>query len=135
MRDRTISDPRPRTIEILRSIQAEAGGIVGPVFRQPNGEPYASAGALGAAVNPILKELAKECGHKDWSKVTLHTLRHTAATWHLLLTGKMDDVVRRFDWDEKKSAKRYVKNAPYQLAPEAAAFLGLTPKEPRQVWG
>jgi integrase len=132
--DRNINDPRPRTMDTLRGIQARTGNTTGRVFLKPDGTPFASPGTFGAAINPRLRELAKECGHPDWEDVTLHVLRHTAATWAYILTGDIHHVETRFLWESSKSAKRYIQNAPRQLAPACAAFLGLQAVETRVEW-
>ena len=124
-RERTISDPRPRTITALRGVAMRTGKRTGPVFLRPDYTPFASAEEFGNAVNRTLKLLAKECGHPDPDRVTLHVLRHSAATWHYILEKDLLEVQWRFDWSDGKSAKRYIKKASQQLRPEINSFLGL----------
>ena len=125
-RDRTISDPRPWTMDTLRAIQGRLKDKGGAVFVRPDGTAHGSENSFGSYVNGHLRTAAKAVGVPDWERITLHVLRHTAATNHYLLTGDIYEVETRFDWNDSESARRYIKKASKQLAPEVAEMYGLT---------
>jgi integrase len=124
-RDRIISDPRPSTMACLWAIWRRRTGKSDAVFNRPDGTPFSSEHAFGNFVNPHLKRVAREAGVPDWQRITLHVARHTAATNHYLLTADIYEVQTRFDWYLDESAKRYIKKAPKQLAPQVAELYGL----------
>ena len=117
-RDRIISDPRPWTLETLVAIRDRRKDSVDLVLVRDDGEPYASENSFGSYLNRHLRIAAKAVGVPDWEKVTLHVLRHTAATNHYLLTGDIYEVENRFDWNDGESARRYIKKAPGQSGEE-----------------
>lgn len=125
VRDRTISDPRPWSVDTLAAIRERRKDSADAVFVRPNGKPFANEDTFGTHMNNHLRKAAKAVGVPDWEKITLHVLRHTAATNTYLLTGDILEVEIRFDWNDSKSARRYIKKAPKQLAPEVAEMYGL----------
>ncbi len=126
VRDRTIPDPRPWTIATLAAILDRRKDSADAVFVRADGTPHANENSFGAYVNKHLRSAAKAVGVPDWESVTLHVLRHTAATNTYLLTGDILEVEIRFDWNDGESVRRYIKRAPKQLAPEVAEMYGLT---------
>jgi integrase len=122
VRDRWIGELRPRTVQMLSDYKARTGCLSGPVFRTPNGTPFADVDAFGKAMNEGLARIAKELEIPDAGRITLHVLRHTSASWHYAVCLDVIRVQVRGDWRNIKSVMRYVHLLPEGLAPSVEAF-------------
>ena len=119
-RDRLIGDLRPRTLEALCAAQARTGRTDGPVFLADDGSRFTRVGSFGALMNCQMKALSDELNLPD--PITLHNLRHSAASWHYVVEPDLKKVMARMDWRSVSIADRYVHLLPGGSVPEVLAF-------------
>jgi hypothetical protein len=126
-RERDITDPRPRTRQVVRRMLGGQRSATGPVFIDPtrrgfevNGRGFSSTDAMGSILNEQLKELGEALGLPN--HITLHILRHTAASYHYLIEPDLLAVMRRMDWKSLAITQRYVHELDVSLKPHVEAF-------------
>ena len=105
-RDRTIKDARPRSISSLRRLASLTGKDRGAVLLRGPDDRQLSLASFGIFVNKQLKVLSKRADILD--TITLHVLRHTAASWHHLVEPDLKAVQTRMDWRTISITDRYI---------------------------
>jgi integrase len=126
-RQRIIGSPRPRTWAVFAAMKARQNGWTGPVFVDPtrrsfdkNGRGFASPATMGSMLNAQLKELGETLKLPD--PITLHVLRHSAASYHYLVEPDFVRVQKRMDWKNIKSTARYVHEMDLSLRGAVQSF-------------
>lgn len=88
----------------------------GPVFRRPDGLPYASRNRLeGGQFKSAFRGAVRRAGLA--SDVTPHVLRHTWATWLYAETRDIFTLMQLGGWKSQSMVQRYTHVNPDHLAP------------------
>lgn len=126
-RERDITDPRPRTRQVVARMLAGKRSATGPVIIDTtrrsfdvNGRGFSSEATMGSILNAQLRELGKALELPN--PITLHNLRHSAASYHYLIQPDLLAVMRRMDWKSLAITQRYVHELDVSLKPQVEAF-------------
>jgi hypothetical protein len=76
---------------------------------------------MGHMMNAQLRDLVERLRLPE--AVTLHVLRHSAASYHYLIEPDLVRVGKRMDWKSNKSTERYVHLLDLSLRPDVEGFL------------
>jgi integrase len=115
-----------RVIPLVRPVIAALRALPdreGPVFRRPDGKPYArldEAGKGGRHVHTALAGAAERAGLKH---VHPHLMRHTFATWHVMMGTHQFELMRLGGWLSIEMVKRYSHVEGIKLSPAQRAAL------------
>ena len=106
--DRTKSRRR-RTVELPPRVVAALAtqpGREGPVFRRPDGEPYADRGGeYGGQIKKAWRGAIRRAGLDP--KLTPHTCRHTFASWHWAIHKDLLALKVAGGWSSVALVERY----------------------------
>ncbi len=108
----------PRVIKALRALPHREG----PVFRRPDGAPYASRGGLGGG--QIKTGWAGMLRRSGLGNFRPHDCRHTWATWHYAANRDVFGLMRLGGWKSEKMVARYAHTNPDDLAPSIGLLWG-----------
>jgi integrase len=124
VRDRNITNLRPRTVSALRAYREKTRAVSGPVFLRLDGEVYGTLGHFGRDMNGAIAMIARALELPY--TVTLHVLRHSAATLQHVSGDDIELVRRRMDWKDYRTTGRYIHDE---------LLGGSTPDEVFAFWG
>lgn len=118
----------PRAVTALEALPQRQG----PVFRRPDGEPYAETDSLhGGQIKLTWAKARARAGLRD--ALTPHSTRHSWATWYYALRPDPKALKEDGGWSSLDQVDRYahLMNAGYEN--EIRQFWGITDREMRRV--
>lgn len=105
----------PRLVAALASLPHR----VGPVFRRPDGRPYARKADGGGQIKTGFKAACRRAGIADFR---VHDCRHTWATWHYAANRDLAALMRLGGWQSERMVLRYAHLDSASLADGVAAI-------------